>query len=189
MHYSSCLFQCSCLSGSRADNENAQSGELTVLTLVLSLFPSFAALNLTATVITLPLPVSLRKLKCLSMALWSKMLWIFIILSTRWHVTLKLGIKSVWNQGLASMFFVDYAVAQQNVTFSSVLSLSSCISWSSYHKNLLASSDYEGTVILWDGFTGQRSKVYQVPLCVRWRQMTFITLIPLSVGENFYKCP
>uniref|UniRef100_A0A8C2AT23 COP1 E3 ubiquitin ligase n=1 Tax=Cyprinus carpio TaxID=7962 RepID=A0A8C2AT23_CYPCA len=30
-----------------------------------------------------------------------------------------------------------------------------------YHKNLLASSDYEGTVILWDGFTGQRSKVYQ----------------------------
>ncbi|KAL8178064.1 UNVERIFIED_CONTAM: hypothetical protein K2H54_027962 [Gekko kuhli] len=36
-----------------------------------------------------------------------------------------------------------------------------CISWSSYHKNLLASSDYEGTVILWDGFTGQRSKVYQ----------------------------
>lgn len=40
--------------------------------------------------------------------------------------------------------------------------LCSCISWSSYHKNLLASSDYEGTVILWDGFTGQRSKVYQV---------------------------
>lgn len=38
----------------------------------------------------------------------------------------------------------------------------SCISWSSYHKNLLASSDYEGTVILWDGFTGHRSKVYQV---------------------------
>lgn len=38
----------------------------------------------------------------------------------------------------------------------------SCISWSSYHKNLLASSDYEGTVILWDGFTGQKSKVYQV---------------------------
>ncbi|XP_077392583.1 E3 ubiquitin-protein ligase COP1 [Festucalex cinctus] len=37
----------------------------------------------------------------------------------------------------------------------------SCISWSSYHKNLLASSDYEGTVILWDGFTGHRSKVYQ----------------------------
>uniref|UniRef100_H3DJR7 COP1 E3 ubiquitin ligase n=1 Tax=Tetraodon nigroviridis TaxID=99883 RepID=H3DJR7_TETNG len=37
----------------------------------------------------------------------------------------------------------------------------SCISWSSYHKNLLASSDYEGTVILWDGFTGQKSKVYQ----------------------------
>ncbi|TRY98136.1 hypothetical protein DNTS_028490 [Danionella cerebrum] len=37
----------------------------------------------------------------------------------------------------------------------------SCISWSSYHKNLLASSDYEGTVIVWDGFTGQRSMVYE----------------------------
>uniref|UniRef100_S4R572 COP1 E3 ubiquitin ligase n=1 Tax=Petromyzon marinus TaxID=7757 RepID=S4R572_PETMA len=37
----------------------------------------------------------------------------------------------------------------------------SCISWSNYHKGILASSDYEGTVILWDGFTGQRTKVFQ----------------------------
>lgn len=46
MHYSSCLFQCSCLSGSRADNEHAQSGELTVLTLVLSpLFSLFCSIE------------------------------------------------------------------------------------------------------------------------------------------------
>ncbi|XP_075918935.1 E3 ubiquitin-protein ligase COP1-like [Petromyzon marinus] len=37
----------------------------------------------------------------------------------------------------------------------------SCISWSKYHKGILASSDYEGSVILWDGFTGQRTKVFQ----------------------------
>ncbi|XP_064457745.1 E3 ubiquitin-protein ligase COP1-like isoform X2 [Ornithodoros turicata] len=37
----------------------------------------------------------------------------------------------------------------------------SCISWSSYHKGMLASSDYEGTVTIWDAFTGQRIKVFQ----------------------------
>ncbi|XP_035222396.1 E3 ubiquitin-protein ligase COP1-like isoform X2 [Stegodyphus dumicola] len=37
----------------------------------------------------------------------------------------------------------------------------SCISWSSYHKGMLASSDYEGTVTLWDAFTGQKVKTYQ----------------------------
>lgn len=50
----------------------------------------------------------------------------------------------------------------------------SCISWSSYHKNLLASSDYEGTVILWDGFTGQRSKVYQVWFLELFVSNTFV---------------
>lgn len=37
----------------------------------------------------------------------------------------------------------------------------SCISWSSYHKGMLASSDYEGTVTIWDAFTGQRVKMFQ----------------------------
>ncbi|XP_015925999.1 E3 ubiquitin-protein ligase COP1 [Parasteatoda tepidariorum] len=37
----------------------------------------------------------------------------------------------------------------------------SCISWSSFHKNMLASSDYEGTVTLWDAFTNQKVKTYQ----------------------------
>lgn len=56
----------------------------------------------------------------------------------------------------------------------------SCISWSSYHKNLLASSDYEGTVILWDGFTGQKSKVYQVAVETR----LFTVMVPST--ERLY---
>ncbi|ELU05603.1 hypothetical protein CAPTEDRAFT_195766, partial [Capitella teleta] len=37
----------------------------------------------------------------------------------------------------------------------------SSITWSSYHKSLLASSDYEGTVTLWDAFTGVKSKIFE----------------------------
>ncbi|CAE1239102.1 RFWD2 [Acanthosepion pharaonis] len=37
----------------------------------------------------------------------------------------------------------------------------SCVTWSSYHKNMLASSDYEGTVTLWDAFHGLKTRVYQ----------------------------
>ncbi|XP_046749873.1 E3 ubiquitin-protein ligase COP1-like isoform X1 [Diprion similis] len=37
----------------------------------------------------------------------------------------------------------------------------SCISWNSYHKGMLASSDYEGTVTVWDAITGQRTKLFQ----------------------------
>ncbi|KAK5650429.1 hypothetical protein RI129_001458 [Pyrocoelia pectoralis] len=37
----------------------------------------------------------------------------------------------------------------------------SCVSWNSYHKGTLASSDYEGTVTIWDAATGQRTKTYQ----------------------------
>ena len=39
----------------------------------------------------------------------------------------------------------------------------SSICWSSYHKGLLASSDYEGTVTLWDAFTGSKTRSFQVP--------------------------
>ena len=42
------------------------------------------------------------------------------------------------------------------------LSISSCVTWSAYHKNVLASADYEGTITLWDAFTGQKSKLFQV---------------------------
>jgi len=37
----------------------------------------------------------------------------------------------------------------------------SCISWSSFHKGMLASSDYEGTVIVWDSATAQKTTVFQ----------------------------
>ncbi|RZF41135.1 hypothetical protein LSTR_LSTR010787 [Laodelphax striatellus] len=37
----------------------------------------------------------------------------------------------------------------------------SCISWNSYHKATLASSDYEGTVTVWDASIGQRTKTFQ----------------------------
>lgn len=37
----------------------------------------------------------------------------------------------------------------------------SCISWNTYHKSVLASSDYEGTVTVWDASTGQRTKTFQ----------------------------
>ncbi|XP_017778851.1 PREDICTED: E3 ubiquitin-protein ligase RFWD2-like isoform X1 [Nicrophorus vespilloides] len=37
----------------------------------------------------------------------------------------------------------------------------SCVSWNSYHKGTLASSDYEGTVAIWDASTGQRTKTFQ----------------------------
>ncbi|XP_065210971.1 E3 ubiquitin-protein ligase COP1-like isoform X1 [Planococcus citri] len=37
----------------------------------------------------------------------------------------------------------------------------SCISWNSYHKGVLASSDYEGTVTIWDVSTSQRTKTFQ----------------------------
>jgi len=37
----------------------------------------------------------------------------------------------------------------------------SCISWSHYHKSTLASSDYEGSVVIWDAFKGQKVRVLQ----------------------------
>lgn len=36
----------------------------------------------------------------------------------------------------------------------------SCIAWNSYHKNILASSDYEGAVSIWDVQTGSRTKTF-----------------------------
>lgn len=36
----------------------------------------------------------------------------------------------------------------------------SCITWNSYHKNIMASSDYEGAVNLWDVQTGLRTKCF-----------------------------
>lgn len=37
----------------------------------------------------------------------------------------------------------------------------SCISWSAYHKSVLASSDYEGSVSVWDASVGTRLRAFQ----------------------------
>lgn len=37
----------------------------------------------------------------------------------------------------------------------------SCISWNSYRKNTVASSDYEGAVCVWDAGTGQRTRMFR----------------------------
>lgn len=37
----------------------------------------------------------------------------------------------------------------------------SCVSWSSYMKSMMVSSDYEGSVIVWDAFTAQKLRVFQ----------------------------
>ena len=46
------------------------------------------------------------------------------------------------------------------------LSFCSSIAWSQYHKGMLASSDYEGTVTLWDAFAGTHTRLFQVMLRV-----------------------
>ncbi|CAH0403787.1 unnamed protein product [Chilo suppressalis] len=37
----------------------------------------------------------------------------------------------------------------------------SCVTWNQYHKNVLASADYEGCVCVWDASTGQRTRALQ----------------------------
>ena len=37
----------------------------------------------------------------------------------------------------------------------------SCISWNSFHKSTLASSDYDCSVIVWDANTAQRVRTFQ----------------------------
>ena len=37
----------------------------------------------------------------------------------------------------------------------------SCVSWSSYLKNKIASSDYDGDITIWDAFTTQKLHVYR----------------------------
>ncbi|UXI21370.1 F-box/LRR-repeat protein 7 [Sarcoptes scabiei] len=37
----------------------------------------------------------------------------------------------------------------------------SCLCWNSYYKAMLATSDYEGNVIIWDAFIGQKLNVFQ----------------------------
>ncbi|TKC44009.1 hypothetical protein EI555_020358 [Monodon monoceros] len=85
----------------------------------------------------------------------------------------------VYEYGTVIQDAVDIHYPENEMTCNSKIS---CISWSSYHKNLLASSDYEGTVILWDGFTGQRSKVYQIYILFE------TTLSSFSIQEHEKRC-
>ena len=41
----------------------------------------------------------------------------------------------------------------------------SCVAYNPYHKHRLVSSDYEGSVCLWDTSTGQRTGLHQVNGC------------------------
>ena len=38
----------------------------------------------------------------------------------------------------------------------------SCVSWNAFRKSCLASSDYEGCVILWDTAVSRKSRVFHV---------------------------
>ncbi|XP_013407329.1 E3 ubiquitin-protein ligase RFWD2 [Lingula anatina] len=37
----------------------------------------------------------------------------------------------------------------------------SCVTWSAYHKGTMASSDYEGTITIWDAFSGVKHRMFQ----------------------------
>lgn len=51
---------------------------------------------------------------------------------------------------------IHYPVAEMVST-----SKISCVAWNAYHKNVLASSDYDGAVTIWDATTGQKTRLFQ----------------------------
>jgi len=51
---------------------------------------------------------------------------------------------------------IHYPVAEMSCN-----SKISCICWNSFHRGVLASSDYEGTVSLWDAFNGVTTRQFQ----------------------------
>ncbi|KAK0085322.1 hypothetical protein PV325_005432 [Microctonus aethiopoides] len=64
----------------------------------------------------------------------------------------------VFDYGAVARDSVDIHYPCQEMVSSSKIS---CVSWNSYHKGMLASSDYEGTVTVWDAATSQRIKAFQ----------------------------
>ena len=46
---------------------------------------------------------------------------------------------------------------------------------------MLASSDYEGTVTLWDAFTGVKSKIFQVRMMFYLVNRGFVSQFPFNV--------
>ncbi|XP_067941565.1 E3 ubiquitin-protein ligase COP1-like [Watersipora subatra] len=61
-----------------------------------------------------------------------------------------------YQQVVRDVVDVHYPLAEM-----SCASKISCLAWSPYLKNELASSDYEGTVTMWDPFTASKTHVYQ----------------------------
>ena len=56
----------------------------------------------------------------------------------------------------------------------------SCVAWSAFHQNTLASSDYDCTVIVWDALTA--SKVSKTDLKI----LTFFTVLKLFFIESIF---
>ncbi|XP_041481190.1 E3 ubiquitin-protein ligase COP1-like isoform X1 [Lytechinus variegatus] len=64
----------------------------------------------------------------------------------------------VFEYGTVIMDAVDIHYPVHEMACSSKIS---CVAWSAYHKGVLASSDYEGTVTLWDAFAGVKTQSFQ----------------------------
>ena len=62
----------------------------------------------------------------------------------------------------------------------------SCISWSQYHKGMLSSSDYEGTVTIWDAFTGTQTQLFQV--CSFHLSVKLFKHFEITVQEKLIYC-
>ena len=56
----------------------------------------------------------------------------------------------------------SYMKSTYNISHNKTFVFHSCVTWSAYHKNVLASADYGGIVSLWDASTGQRFKHFEV---------------------------
>lgn len=61
-----------------------------------------------------------------------------------------------YNQVVRDVVDIHYPVHEMTCN-----SKISSIAWSQYHKGMLASSDYEGTVTLWDAFVGTHTRLFQ----------------------------
>ncbi len=64
----------------------------------------------------------------------------------------------LYNYGVVSRDTVDVHYPCAEMSCGSKIS---CVSWSSFLKESLASSDYEGGVVLWDTAVGRKVRVYQ----------------------------
>ncbi|XP_033643605.1 E3 ubiquitin-protein ligase COP1-like isoform X1 [Asterias rubens] len=64
----------------------------------------------------------------------------------------------VFEYGAVVMDAVDIHYPAHEMVCNSKIS---CVCWSAYHKGILASSDYEGTVTLWDAFSASKVRLFQ----------------------------